>query len=134
MTNSLFEQYGARVATLAETPPTDVEGGLVGIQPEEGEDIGEADPGHIESYAVHAFELARDYLSLVDNWVEQVGRTAKLAAGDIERQVLRRDGELLIQAFGRQSMKDAKIGQTRAIGARIAAEELSQRLQQFPEA
>jgi hypothetical protein len=54
--------------------------------------------------------------------------------GDFERHVLRRDGELLIEAFKRQADRDNKKGAACAIGARLAAEELSLRLQHFQEA
>ena len=54
--------------------------------------------------------------------------------GEFERQVLRRDGELLIEAFKRQAERDGKKGPAWAIGARLAAEELTLRLKYFPEA
>ena len=48
--------------------------------------------------------------------------------------MLRRDGELLIEAFQRQAERDGKKGSAWAIGAKLAAEELALRLKHFPEA
>ena len=47
--------------------------------------------------------------------------------------MLRRDGELLIEAFRRQAERDDKTGSAWAIGAELAAEELTLRLKHFRE-
>jgi hypothetical protein len=71
---------------------------------------------------------------VVDNWADQVKRATKRPMAEFERQILKRDGELLIDAFLRQANRDEKKGTTRAIGAKLAAEELTLRLKHFPEA
>jgi Tyrosyl-DNA phosphodiesterase len=148
----LFEQYGGRVAVDAgEAKPNN------SVDPERKErDAGEkkstnrVDPetedpddehgpddakvGRRDSYAVPAFVLARRHLRVVDNWAEQVKRSAKRGTGEFERQLLRRDGELLIKAFQRQVERDHKKGPERAIGAKLAVEELTLRLKHLPEA
>lgn len=123
----LFEQYGGAVAVEADGEvPIDGEAG-----PETENEGGGA--GHSDSYSVPAFVLARRHLRVVDNWADQVKRSACRATGDFERRTLRRDGELLIEAFKRQADRDEKKG-TSAIGAKLAAEELTIRLKNFLEA
>jgi hypothetical protein len=124
----LFELYGGRVAGDAggeESPPGD-------DQPDQ--DDGKDGAGHTDSYSVPSFVLARWHLGVVDSWADQVKHAAMRGTGDFERHVLRRDGELLIEAFKRQADRDNKKGAACAIGARLAAEELSLRLQHFQEA
>jgi hypothetical protein len=123
----LFELYGGRVAADAE-----------GERRHQGEDeLGQDDvqdgTGRTDSYAVPKFVLARRHLSIVDNWADQVNRAAVSGTGEFERHVLRRDGELLVEAFKRQVDRDSKKGAACAIGARLAAEELSLRLKRFEE-
>ena len=123
----LFELYGGRVAADAE-----------GEVPLQGKDVLDQDDvqdgaGHTDSYAVPGFVLARRHLGIVDNWADQVNRAAMRGTGEFERQVLRRDGELLVEAFKRQADRDNKKGAACAIGARLAAEELSLRLKHFQE-
>jgi Tyrosyl-DNA phosphodiesterase len=123
----LFEQYGGRVAADAEgESPTDCDDGL-------GDDDGDG-PGHLDSYSIPAFVLARRHLGVVDNWADQVKRTPMRGTGEFEREVIRRDGELLIEAFNRQVDRDGKNGSGWAIGAKLAAEELALRLKDFQEA
>ncbi len=124
----LFEEYGGRVAADAE-----------GEEPPLGEDELDQDgvqdgAGHTDSYAVPGFVIARRHLGIVDNWADQVNRAAMRWTGEFERHVLRRDGELLVEAFKRQADRDSKKGAACAIGARLAAEELSLRLLHFQEA
>jgi hypothetical protein len=125
----LFEQYGGHVAADAE-----------GEEPTDGDDaLGEDDEGDgpgrpPDSYSVPAFDLARRHLGVVDNWADLVKRAATRGTGEFERQVLRRDGELLVKAFERQAERDDKKGSAWAIGARLAAEELTLRLKHFQEA
>ena len=122
----LFEQYGGRVGGDAEgEAPND------GAEPpdEENEGDGCARP---DSYSVAAFDLARRHLVVVDNWADRVASTG--AAGEFERELLRRDGELLSEAFQRQAERDGKKEAAGAIGAKLAAEELALRLKHFPEA
>ena len=61
-------------------------------------------------------------------------RAATRGTGEFERQVLRRDGKLLIEAFERQADRDDKKGSAWAIGAKLAAEELTLLLKHFREA
>jgi len=119
----LFEQYGGRVAADAE-----------GEEPTDSDDDEVAGAGRPDSYSVPAFDLARRHLGVVDNWADQVKHAPTRATGEFEREVLRRDGELLIKAFKRQAERDDKKGSAWAIGARLAAEELTLRLNHFQEA
>jgi hypothetical protein len=120
----LFEQYGGVVAS--ETAGD-----------ESAESVGEesegAGPECPDSYSVPAFVLARRHLGVVDNWADRAEGTAAGEAGVLERQWLRRDGELLIGAFERQAKRDGEKEPGRAIGARLAAEELALRLNRFRE-
>jgi len=77
--------------------------------------------------------LAQRHLRVVDNWADHVKRSATRGTDVFERQVLRRDGELLIEAFKRQAIRDSKKLPARAIGAKLSAEELTLRLKHFPE-
>ncbi len=134
----LFEQYGGRVAD--DDPLTAPESEEpTGAGPEPG---GDADPdsdaeceggGRADSYAVPAFTLARRHLAVIDNWWARVTGIAK-RGGQFERDILRRDGELLIEAFRRQAERDARKESARALGATLAVEELTVRLRHFPEA
>lgn len=150
----LFEQYGGRVADdVEDEQPTDKGDGTVGdgqepeglIAPatETGDAVGTSGTaeiiegtaaGHPDSYEVPAFALARQHLGIVDNWAKQVKRAEKSGTSKFERQILRDDGELLLAAFKRQEARDNKNDPTRAIGAKLAAEELTLRLKHFPEA
>jgi tyrosyl-DNA phosphodiesterase len=121
----LFEEYGGYVAADA----VDV---AVTLVTEDGDEGGRSI--RPDSYDVPAIVLARRHLGVVDNWANQVKRAAKRRTGEFERGVLQRDGELLIEAFKRQADRDEKKGSAWAIGARLAAEELTLRLKYFPEA
>jgi hypothetical protein len=132
----LFEQYGGQDKddiehqSSAGDVPEDSESGAEAAL-EEG--MTEAEARHQDSYAVPAFVAAGMQFRVVDNWAEQVKREARRSTGEFERQILRRDGELLIEAFKRQAARDGKKSATMAIGARLAAEELTLRLEYFPE-
>lgn len=146
----LFEQYGGRAPPDSDTEEgqpdpedreTDEGGGEVdgagdgGIGPDAEPDDG-ATAARQDSYAVPAFVLARRHLGVVDNWAQQVERVTSRRTADFERAWLRRDGELLFEAFKRQAVRDERrdiAGPTRAIGAKLAAEELALRLKHFPE-
>jgi hypothetical protein len=118
--NLLFEQYGGRVAG-EERPPGEKDNGA---------NADGSINNNNDSYAVPAFVLARLHLGIVDCWAERVQSKSDIS----ERQWLRRDGELLIMAFRRQSEHDGKISSSNAIGARLAAEEMELRLKHLPEA
>jgi hypothetical protein len=60
-------------------------------------------------------------------------RAVKYRTGEFDRQALRRDGELLVEAFQRQADRDGRKGPSWAIGARLAGEELTLRLKHLPE-
>ncbi len=124
----LFEQYGGVVASDADDEASTESAGEAG-EADEG-----TGPERPDSYSVPAFVRARRHLSIVDNWADRVGRIAAREAGVLERQWLRRDGELLIEAFERQAERDGKKEPGSAIGARLAAEELALRLKHFREA
>jgi hypothetical protein len=131
----LFEQYGGQIADdgedqyAAASGPDDLEPGTSAPTEEESEDAAAI---HMESYAVPAFVAARKHLRVVDNWADQVKREVKRSTGNVERQMLQRDGELLAEAFHRQAARDEKQSPAQAIGARLAAEELALRLERFP--
>jgi len=151
----LFEQYGGRVAAdLEENETTNIDedeesindrselntipdgsagtdDGVIKQEPEDDDMEGES--GRADSYAVPAFELARRYLRVVDNWAVQVKRAAMRGTAMFERRVLKRDGQMLTEAFQRQVKRDDKKGAEWAIGAKLAAEELTLRRKHFPE-
>ena len=151
----LFEQYGGRVAADVEenettnndeggesindgselnTIPNGSAGTNDGVikQDSEDDDI-DGVFRRTDSYAVPAFELARQYLRVVDNWAVEVKRAATRGTATFERRVLKRDGQMLMEALQRQVKRDDKKGAEWAIGASLAAEELSLRLKHFPE-
>lgn len=131
----LFEHYGGRTASAVDDEVEESEESGADIPETDSADIEEAaGTGRSDSYAVPAFVLARQHLGVVDNWADQVKRVAKHDTGEFERQMLRRDGEMLIAAFERQAARDFKKGPERIIGARLAAEELTLRLKHYPEA
>jgi hypothetical protein len=127
----LFEQYGGRVAA-------EVESEAPAEYPSELGEPGEEDEGGgtegSDSYSVPAFVLARRHLGVVDSWADQVKHAGTGDTGVLEREWLRRDGELLIEALKRQAERDGKNGPAWAIGAKLAAEELYLRLKHFREA
>jgi len=109
----LFEQYGGRVAAepdggeiiLSDTPMEDDDGGAV---------------GQLDSYSVPAFAIARQYLRVVDNWADRVKQLTSRESERFERELLRRDGQLLKEAFARRTIRDGKDGSAAATGARLA--------------
>jgi hypothetical protein len=136
----LFEQYGGKVATDVE----EEEQTAGGQKPDElilaipdstdsEEESEETAVGRSDSYAVPEFVLAQRHLRVVDNWADHVKRATKGRTEAFERQVLLRDGELLIEAFERQAIRDSKKLPAKAIGAKLSAEELTLRLKHFPE-
>lgn len=124
----LFEQYGGRVAPDSSgVEPADSAG-------ESGEEDEGGVPERSDSFSVPAFALARRHLGVVDSWADRVKHTAAGETGALEREWLRRDGELLIEAFERQAERDGMDGPAWALGARLAAEELTLRVKHFREA
>jgi hypothetical protein len=128
----LFEQYGGRVATEFEDGQL-TDGDQTPDPVDSEERTEEFADRHSDSYAVPELVLARQHLGVVDNWADRVKRAAKCGTDKFERQVLRHDGEMLIEAFGRQVMRDGKKIPASAIGARLAQEELKIRLKHAPE-
>lgn len=129
----LFEEYGGRVAT--DDPDIDAADceliDLILAADEADDDTTGA--GRSESYAVPAFVLARRHLAVVDIWADAVKDLSRRQAGDFRRNLLQRDGELLVEAFGRQAERDGILGPTGALGAGLAAAEIAIRLKHFPE-
>jgi Tyrosyl-DNA phosphodiesterase len=131
----LFEQYGGQIAEDLVNEDT------WGAGPDDAEPEADATAdgvekpttGHVDSYDVPAFVAARKHLAVVDNWAYQVNREAKRSTGTFELQMLRRDGEFLKEAFHRQETRDEKQSSSQALGARLAAEEMTLRLEHFPE-
>jgi len=128
----LFEEYGGRIASddpeigaapedLADQPPLDED------------DEGPKDNSAQESYAVPSFVLARRHLAVVDSWAAAVKDLSNRQAEEFRPKHLRRDGELLVEAFKRQAERDGALGQTSGLGAGLAAEEITIRLKHFPE-
>jgi hypothetical protein len=132
----LFEQYGGQVP--GDEPPTSTGDEVASDPGQELEDGAEAEiaggSGRADSYAVPAFVLARRHLAVIDNWWDKVASAAKRGIAQFERVVLRRDGELLVEAFRRQAERDSRKEASRGLGATLAAEELALRLKHFPEA
>jgi len=136
----LFEQYGGRLAADEDSEPDNASSNTLVPESATDGDDDDSEKGegmYSDSYAVPAFELARERLRIVDNWANRVHLVAKRATSAFERQLLKRDGELLIEAFERQAerdrKRDKKKGHELAIGARLAAEELKLQLKHFPE-
>jgi hypothetical protein len=152
----LFEQYGGRVAPEDDEPTDDEnpDGGdddppergpegtdgsddttAPGTGDDENEDEDERVAGRrADSYAIPAFVRARQHLSVVDNWASRVKRALANGNALFEHRWLRRDGELLVAAFRRQAARDRASGSGGAVGADLAAEELTLRLKYVPEA
>ena len=135
----LFEQYGGMIASETEdadqvdnNSPDSITGDTAADSPMPVEAEG-SESGLRDSYAVPSFELARRYLQIVDRWVNRAKHALKLNDGEFELKILKRDGEQLIEAFNRQAGRDEKKGSAHAIGARLAAEELAERLNRFGE-
>jgi hypothetical protein len=130
----LFEEYGGRVAT--DDPDIDFADGEINdlVFPADEDDNDTTGACQSESYAVPAFVLARRHLAVVDIWADAVKDLSKPQAHDFRRKLLRRDGELLVEAFRRQAERDVIFGPTGALGAGLAAEEIAIRLKHFPEA
>jgi hypothetical protein len=122
----LFERYGDRVAS------DDVEDFGASDDVDDNSDEKTKGPGgrNSDSYAVPCFDLARRHLQTVDNWAEKLKAVAERKTNEFELRVLRRDGELLIEAFERRAEREEMNG----IGSTLAAEELAIRLKQFQEA
>jgi hypothetical protein len=123
----LFEQYGGHIAADDDGTPNNTISDDDEL-PETQDAPGPTDP---DSYSVPAFALARRHLAIVDNWANQVKSTSTERTREFERELLIRDGELLIEAFRRQASRDARQGDVSAIGARLAMEELTLRLNIF---
>ena len=70
---------------------------------------------------------------MVHNWADRVD-LAQTNKVEFDLQILRRDGELLREAFLRQADRDAKKSLAWSLGAKLAAEEFTYRLKHFPEA
>jgi len=129
----LFEQYGGHIpADLDIEQPIErtKEQGSAAGEPSDGDGNSPQGAGKRDSFDVRAIVLARHHLRVVDNWADQVRCLATSGAAEFERQVLRRDGEMLARAFQRQAERD---GKKDGIGANLAAEELALRLRNFPE-
>lgn len=122
----LFERFGGRVAedgTGGDAAGTVID--LHGDHPQAGPP---------DSYAVPAFEQAREQSGIVDTWAIQVARLQPNGTSDFERKDLRRDGERLGAAFDRKALRLGAARFELAIGATLAAEEMKLRLRHFPEA
>jgi hypothetical protein len=118
----LFEEYGGRVAS-------DGDGG-----PETAKRKNKGKGTVPENYDVPVFVLARRHLAVVDKWAERVEGSSRLATAEFEREILRRDGQSLIEAFGRQPTQYETSESSKGIGASLAAEEMNIRLKHFVEA
>jgi hypothetical protein len=129
----LFEEYGGRIPL--DDPDTDSAGGNLDLPDDDDEET----PGAAssESYAVPSFVLARRHLEVVDSWANAVTRLSERQADEFRREHLRRDGELLSEAFRRQAERDATSSNgnhpTAGLGAGLAADEIKLRLKHFPE-
>ena len=131
----LFEQYGGPIADDDEIRDTDAGGDddpVPEISATFEEPLEQAATAH-DDYSVPAFVAARNHFHVVDNWAEQVKRGSKPGASNFERGILHRDGKFLIGAFERRAARDEAQSPARAIAARLAAEELTLRLEHFPE-
>ena len=116
----LFEQYGGRVAAESNDQP-DNNSSSNDLSADFDEPISNTDAATGEDYSIPAFVAARRHFEVVDNWAGRVRRLAEGHLTPFDRHVLRRDGEMLVEAFARQ-------------GATLAAKETEIRIKHFPEA
>ena len=123
----LFEQYGGRVAG----DEHDVSRNDKATSTDNLEDGGR---GMVDSYDVPAFVQARWHFDIVDNWLCQWERAKQRTAWESDLQGIHDDGQRLSEAFKRQQKRDEKLSPANAIGAKLAAEELTIRLKHFSEA
>ncbi|EGF33621.1 hypothetical protein IMCC9480_3399 [Oxalobacteraceae bacterium IMCC9480] len=128
----LFEQYGAPPVSDDPLEETTQEEPVHKELPQDG-DLENEMGKRIESYAVPAFVLAREFFCIVDNWSEKLAKVASRDNASFERKILYRHGQCLVAAFERKAHSATGITRDAAIGARLAAEELKQRLTHFPE-
>lgn len=123
----LFEQYGGRVASEDVAAGETADANLT-----DEDEVKNTGTGPADSYAVPAFTLSRQYLDVVDVWADHLARAEGGADGH-ELEAVLRDGRLLLAAFERQRERDAARGPGLGLAARLAAEELSVRLNYTPE-
>lgn len=130
----LFEQYGGLAADALVDP---LGGDSPSPMPSTENDGNDAEDSNVagdrDSYAVPAFVLARRNLQIVDNWATRMTRNMSDGGQLFERQVVRHDGELLVEAFKRQALREAMQLSANAIGGQLAVEELLILLKHFPE-
>ena len=132
--NLLFEEYGGRIANDdSDDYPGDEQDS--GLDPAANEIVGESLDGQegqkSDSYSMPVFELSRERLGIVDNWADRVKKSLnhKHLLDDV--QILRQDGETLVEAFKRQAKRDCKKNRAGTLGAEIAAQEMRARLKQL---
>ena len=120
----LFDQYGGHIAAMinGRSNATELVQGV--DQKIEGHNI---ESGHSDSYGVPVFESARRYFQIVDNWVVRVEKTED----EYEKQLLKHDGKLLLQALQREEKRGIKSESTQPIGSKLAGEELSLWIKHF---
>lgn len=114
----LFEEYGGRVAA----EPSGTDSGIAGVI--KTEKIKKTDGTINDNYGVPEFEEARRHLAIVDNWVSRISSLQKGTVQNFERHCLQRDAAILEAAFQRLAKRDALLSAEKAIGARLAAEEM----------
>jgi hypothetical protein len=114
----LFEQYGggSAISTIDEAD-------LLATQDESPD--AESSESHRDSYDVPAFVKARRHLGVVDHWSDCMKRLAALRS---DAAHLIHDGHLMAEAFERQYHRDEQVGSGEGLGARMAAEEMRQLL------
>lgn len=130
----LFEQYGG---LAVDDLVGEIGGDSTSPIPSTDDNVDDVEEsgasGDRDSYAVPAFVLARRNLQIVDNWVTRMTRNMVEGGRLFERQIVRHDGELLIDAFKRQAVREGKQLSANAIGSQLAVEELGILLKHFPE-
>ncbi len=111
----LFEEYGGRIA--ADDPDIDSADAIShDLEVPDDDDDDTTGASRSESYAVPAFVLARRHLAVVDIWADAVKDLSKRQTDDFRRKHLRRDGELLVEAFRRQAERDGVSRPDRSAG------------------
>lgn len=123
----LLEEYGGVFEDAADDPAAMTE--VAALNEVEAS---ETTAGTIDSYAIPAFVEARRMMSCVDNWAARMSTAATRQVGRAEERRLLRDGAELVGAFQRRALKLRDAGQAAlAIGANMAAEECTVRLDAF---
>jgi len=117
----IFEKYGGRMSLIDEDSES--------VSTPEELVTDDDDPELKDSYAVPAFVLARRALRIVATWAHEAATAAERGHDSFEMQQVLQDGNVLQRALLREADRNDRTGDQLGIGARVAAQELSLRLE-----